>query len=316
MKLLLERLRTLLILGRVSNLPTVWSNLLAGLILSTADYDHSNVLSLLFGGTFLYIGGMYLNDFYDVKFDTQYCPERPIPAGKISKGTVGILTIIWFVAGIACLAPLGKIPAIISLLLLGSIVLYDYHHKHVVWAPLLMGFCRFCLYPLAAASAQYFPVDIQRRRPPTGEAAWHATIVESMKLDHALTTVLPAIAIGLYVAGISYLARGESRREKPARWALLLLIAPVIYSLTARLPTFIFLQPLYFSLMLLGWMAWLLVPIWRKTNPSIGRVVSGLLAGIVLVDMIAVAPLIGFQATWFLLLFALALLLQRVIPGT
>ncbi len=71
-----------------------------------------------------------------------------------------------------------------------------------------------------------------------------------------------------------------------------------------------------FCLLLLGWMAWLLVPLWGKMNRSIGRVVSGLLAGIVLVDTIAAAPMLGFQAAWFLVLFVFALLLQRVIPAT
>jgi hypothetical protein len=45
-------------------------------------------------------------------------------------------------------------------------------------------------------------------------------------------------------------------------------------------------------------------------------VVSGLLAGIVLVDIIAVTPHLELQAAWFLPLFFLALLLQRVIPAT
>ena len=63
-------------------------------------------------------------------------------------------------------------------------------------------------------------------------------------------------------------------------------------------------------------MAWLLIPFWRKTNPSVGRVVSGLLAGIVLLDMIAIAPQVGLYAVGLFPLFLLALLLQRIIPAT
>jgi len=69
-------------------------------------------------------------------------------------------------------------------------------------------------------------------------------------------------------------------------------------------------------LLQLYWMAWLLIPLWRKTKPSIGRVVSGLLAGIVLVDMIALVPLVGPLGVVLFPLFALALLLQRIIPAT
>jgi hypothetical protein len=63
-------------------------------------------------------------------------------------------------------------------------------------------------------------------------------------------------------------------------------------------------------------MSWLLIPLWRGILPSIGRVVAGLLAGIVLVDAIAAAPALGLQAAWLLLLFPLALVLQRIIPAT
>jgi 4-hydroxybenzoate polyprenyltransferase len=286
--------RTLLVLGRVSNLPTVWSNLLAGWILAGGKDDHL-LVPLLFGGSFLYVGGMYLNDFCDTTFDAQFCRERPIPSGKISRHAVGILAVIWFIAGFSCLAPLGGITAGIALLLIALIVLYDFRHKNVPWGPLVMGACRFLLYPLA---------DSTVRHAFFGYVLWKG------------------IVLGLYVAGITYLARGESRPGRPARWALLLLFLPV----AAAIGQYWFGRGLYwtvpqsglifFGLLLLGWMAWLLVPLWRKSNRSIGRVVSGLLAGIVLVDVMAASPILGFYAGWFLVFFGLALLLQRFVPAT
>src|SRR5476649_102240 len=86
---LARQLRTLLILGRVSNLPTVWSNLLAGWFLAGEGSSREFLFPLLLGSSFLYVGGMYLNDFCDADFDARYCPERPIPAGKISRRAVG-----------------------------------------------------------------------------------------------------------------------------------------------------------------------------------------------------------------------------------
>ena len=70
------------------------------------------------------------------------------------------------------------------------------------------------------------------------------------------------------------------------------------------------------ALLLLIWMGWLLMPLWCAGNRSIGRVVAGLLAGIVLVDLLAVTSLSGLRAAWFLLLFAFALVWQRSIPAT
>jgi hypothetical protein len=293
MKSLLECVRTLLILGRVSNLPTVWSNLIVGWILVAFEPIRPPLaLSLpLVGGSLLYIGGMYLNDFCDAKFDKEYNPWRPIPAGKISRSMVGILAVLWFLAGLECLIPFGPGMVEIGLILLAAIVLYDFHHKNVAWAPLVMGACRFMLYLLMASVYGTMPGYI---------------------------LYLGAI-LGLYVAGITYVARGESRPDKPVRWALLLLLLPIVcpflncalvYRMSGDWPS------LSASFLYLAWLGWLLIPLWRKTNRSISRVVSGLLAGIVLVDMIAVAPILDFDAAWFLMFFALALLLQRVIPAT
>src|SRR6202021_3338880 len=79
--------RPLLFLGRVSNLPTVWSNCLAGWWL--AGGGNFKALPLLLAGTsFLYIGGMFLNDAFDVGFDRQRRAERPIPSGQISLAAV------------------------------------------------------------------------------------------------------------------------------------------------------------------------------------------------------------------------------------
>ena len=61
-------LRTLLVLGRASNLPTVWSNCLAGWILGGGG-PHKRLLALCGGATLLYVGGMFLNDAFDAQFD-------------------------------------------------------------------------------------------------------------------------------------------------------------------------------------------------------------------------------------------------------
>ena len=290
MKSLLKGLRTLLVLGRVSNLPTVWSNLITGWIMAWV-IDLKALALLLVGGSLLYIGGMFLNDFCDADFDARYCPERPIPAGKISRRAVGVLAVLWFTAGLACLIPFGWLTARIALLLLAAIVLYDFRHKNVSWAPLAMGTCRFLLYPMA---------------------------ISTVGTEVAYSFFWGAV-LGFYVAGISYFARGESRAEKPIRWALLLLLLPVAVPLGLSVldppPPAIFMRYSLSFLLFLSWIAWLLIPLWRKTNRSIGRVVSGLLAGIVLVDVIALAPL-AEPAIALFPLFILALLLQRVIPAT
>src|SRR5271163_4250555 len=91
------RLAVALRLGRVSNLPTVWSNVLAALVLAGASAFDWATLWLLVAFSALYTAGMYLNDAFDAPFDRLHRPERPIPAGEAAVSTV-------FVAGFSMLA--------------------------------------------------------------------------------------------------------------------------------------------------------------------------------------------------------------------
>src|SRR5580765_6736151 len=100
-------LRTLLVLGRASNLPTVWSNCLAGWLLGGGGEAKTFAL-LCVGASFLYTGGMYLNDAVDARFDTQYRRERPIPSGTIQAQTVWLFSAGWLAAGMLILAMTGR----------------------------------------------------------------------------------------------------------------------------------------------------------------------------------------------------------------
>ena len=80
-------------LGRVSNLPTVWSNSLAGLVLAGGTAATIGIelgLGLMIIMSLFYIGGMYLNDAFDQHIDAIERPERPIPSGHVRASTVYI----------------------------------------------------------------------------------------------------------------------------------------------------------------------------------------------------------------------------------
>ena len=93
-------LATALRLGRVSNLPTVWSNVLAGSALAGAATGVSVFCAMLAASAF-YVGGMYLNDAFDRDIDSRERPERPIPSGAISAKSV-------FAIGFGLLAEMAK----------------------------------------------------------------------------------------------------------------------------------------------------------------------------------------------------------------
>ena len=179
--------KALLLLGRVSNLPTVWSNCLAAWLLAGAalveSADVQGFAWLIAGATLLFLAGMFLNDAFDVQFDREHRPERPIPSGAISGKAVWVLGIGQLLLGLGCLVWVPTLAPLCALGLAGSILVYDWLHKRTAWSPLLMGLCRLLLYLLAGATA-------------TGSLG--------------LTVVLSAVALWAYIVGLSNIARREA----------------------------------------------------------------------------------------------------------
>ena len=145
------QLRTLLRLGRISNLPTVWSNCLAGWWLGGGG-NFWKLPFLLLGTSVLYTGGMFLNDAFDADFDQQRRPERPIPSGKISIQLVWRLGFGQLGAGVFLLLFCSQMSGGAAILLALCILLYNFSHKIFTASPWLVGACRFWIYVLAGAT--------------------------------------------------------------------------------------------------------------------------------------------------------------------
>lgn len=285
-----ERLRPWLILGRVSNLPTVWSNVLAAWLLGGGG-SVGRCLWALAGGSLIYVGGMFLNDACDVEFDRAHRAERPIPAGQVVAAAVWAAGFGLLLAGWVCFARLGMAGMGFGLLLVVAVVAYDVVHKAVSFAPVLMALCRVLLF-LAAGSAASEGI--------AGQTVWSALV------------------LGLYVVGLSYVARRESAGGAMAYGPLLLLTAPLVLAAFTN-PThawgraFVLMPVVIFAV----WTLRCLSLLWRGGGAAGARAgVSGLLAGIVWVDVVAVMPPGSPFGMLFLTLFVLSLLLQRVVPAT
>ena len=284
---LLRYLRTLLVLGRVSNLPTVWSNCLAGWVLAGSGPINRFWL-LCLGATGLYIGGMYLNDAFDATFDRQHRPERPIPSGAISVTAVWQWGFVWLCGGLACVLPLGGMPILMATLLAGTIFLYDAIHKIFAFSPVLMAGCRFFLV-LLAASVGHTGIN--------GLSIW------------------AAIVLAGYVVGLSFIAQKESTRITLRLWPVLFLLAPLLLAAiinTGQYQNAGFLL----ALVLIIWILRSLRFAFWAPQRHIGRAVSSLLAGIVFVDLLAVGPGAPSTAMIFFALFLMALAFQQFIPAT
>src|SRR5262245_42928808 len=97
-------LRPWLELARVSNLPTVWTNVIAAWLLAGGAWEFRPLAWLLAGGSLVYTGGMFLNDAADAKWDRANRPERPIPTGRISPAQAWTAGIGFLAAGFAMFA--------------------------------------------------------------------------------------------------------------------------------------------------------------------------------------------------------------------
>lgn len=278
--------RAWLVLARASNLPTVWSNCLAAGTLG-GGLEAGRMVVVMASASLLYTGGMVLNDAFDADFDRRFRRERPIPSGAVAEVRVWQAGISLLVAGTLGLALQGIWPAMLAMLLTGSVVLYDALHKRTTLSPVLMAACRFLL-GLTVASAG--------ARGLTGEAMW------------------ASLAMAGWIVGLSYVARRESRRGPMARWPLVFLALPAVLAVIvhgdAPGPGI-----LLGGVVFLGWGLWSLSHTLIGSQPHPARTVAGLLAGICLVDLLAVGPDPAGMGV-YLGFFAACVLTQRFVPAT
>jgi len=280
---------TALRLGRVSNLPTVWSNVLAAVALGGSDLRDTAVLVLLVAFSLFYIGGMYLNDACDAAFDRQFRPERPIPKGEVSRPSVLGTGFVMLTAGLFLLTGAGGWawqPFVAGLALAATIIIYDAWHKGNPVGPALMALCRSLVYVGAGAAVAPLPAA----------PVWAAASVSLC-----------------YVIGLTYAAKQEYAAGRPALWPFALLVAPFVWGLAATATAPLALVPMGGLAVVVAYALAML----RLGGPEIGRGVAALIAGISLVDAIYLMTA-GSVSGGVLCMgaFALTLALQRVVPGT
>ncbi len=282
-------------LGRVSNLPTVWTNTLAGIVLAGGRIEDARTLPLLVALSLFYTAGMYLNDAFDAGIDARERPERPIPAGLVSRRTVFGLSFGMMILGETVLIALGfglraghaGWPALGGLVLGTAIIAYNWRHKANPWSPLMMGLCRMLVYITAGLA---FTVP--------GPAMLY----------------LGALLLLCYLIGLTYVAKQETLGEVRNLWPLLFLAAPVIYGFK--------IAPGSSSgaLLLLLFVAWTGVALWflkRRGPGDVPRAVISLIAGISLLDALLIAGAGAYGVAWLAVGgFLLTLALQRWVAGT
>ena len=273
------RSRLYLKLGRVSNLPTVWTNVTAGIALGGGSFERASVVRLAVALSLFYVGGMFLNDAFD----------REIDAREVF--TVGFVLLVCGLGGVTLIARgMGASPveaALSGAVLGGLIVLYDAWHKRNPFSPVVMGLCRSAVYVTAGLGSGGI-------------------------LSHGLVT--GALAGGAYVVGLTFVARQENRKSFRAGATLALLGSPAILAVAHPTNGTVVWVALA---VLVVWAAAAVVPLFRSGPVNVPRSVVRLIAGVSLVDgvllamagepVLAVVGVLGLGAT---------LVLQRWVRGT
>ena len=192
-----SRLRAYVLLARFSNLPTVWTNVLAGTIVSGGVVAAAEIVRLCAAVSLLYTAGMFLNDAFDRDVDARVRPDRPIPAGDVTVRETFIAGWGLLAAGLLVIAMRATPGAMVSASLLAvSIVFYDYWHKRTRFGPTVMGVCRGLVYCVAAAAA--------------------ATITPAV--------IAAAVVLTTYVIGLTWVAKRAGSRVV---WLVAVLIAGI-----------------------------------------------------------------------------------------
>ncbi|MEM1444595.1 MAG: UbiA family prenyltransferase [Planctomycetota bacterium] len=207
------RLRAWLELTRCSNLPTVWSNVAAGIAwgvhassLAHAEDRAAVVLRpvpdlwtvvnsafvLIVAGSLLYTAGMVLNDAFDAKIDAKERPSRPIPSGRVSRRTAFTAGLAMLALGVLACWPYAASPWTMPLavVIAVAILIYNAFHARIAATVVLVPIARGLLAFLAALTV--------------GGAAWGPTWIAGL---HGASLVVFTLMVSAW-------ARGEVAGER------------------------------------------------------------------------------------------------------
>ncbi len=261
----------------------------------------------------LYLGGVVLNDVFDLAADCELRPERPIPSGRVSLRAARRLGWTLLTAG-ALLGVAGASAGTggglwkghfgsvaVAPLLAACIVLYDAWLKRTPGGPLAMGSCRMLNVVLGMSVLG----------TPLGADAW-----------------LVAGGLGVYVAGITWFARREAEQSQRLQLALATLLMALGIVLMASFPRWsdrvipvLQLDPRRWHL-LIGALGLLIIwrCVWAVIDPVSVRVrlaVAQCVLSIIVLDAAACYAVRGvYWAGMILLLLLPALFLGRWIETT
>lgn len=285
--------RTILELCRIPNVFTAFANVAAGVVLARGGSFELGDLRLVIASGLMYCAGMVLNDYYDREVDARERPERPIPSGRVTAAFAGRLGAGLMATGVALACSVSELSLLIAAALALEIVIYDSRAKSGKLGPLSMGACRLL------------------------NVALGLTVVTSWTW---WMWVAP-MAMGLYTAVITYLARDEVQGSSAVRLhigVIMMMVLGFLFAIACTLaapagsiPDVLWVLPFLAYVVVRG------VSLFRPllsdpSGPTIGRAIGGGILMMPVIDATFVAAAGYPSAAALVAGFALpAILLKR-----
>lgn len=254
---------------------------------------------LLTASACLYSAGMIWNDVFDVEEDRRDRPFRPLPSGRVSLWAARLMGTVLLSTGFVLAVLAGVVsgtirPAIVAALLVVAILFYDAGLKRTPAGPVGMGACRFLnvLLGMSLLPGQ-FP-------------AW---------------VWVMASAVGVYIAGVTLLARDETGTSERQALPLGALVMVAGLVLAASVPNWRPTPSGWPALGVLAVAAACLLPLeFFPPRPlgaaGIQRVVKRSILGLIVLDAALAFALAGPVGLTLLLLLPPAVVLGRWVYST
>jgi 4-hydroxybenzoate polyprenyltransferase len=210
-------LKQYLLLIRLPNLFTAPANVLSGyfalsftLNTTISISDHVDPLApshilqlclLILSSILLYISGIVMNDYFDIKTDLKERPERPLPSGMVSTQKAMLITLACMVSGNLVAFCASTVSLVVSVLL--SIVIFCYNFKlknstSYLMGPITMGIAR-AMNAVLGASPFFFVLA----------SPAYTRISSNFPIDPLLRIAFVSLSLFIYVIAIGLLSKRE-----------------------------------------------------------------------------------------------------------
>ena len=269
-----QRLKEYLLLIRLPNVFTAPSNILTGYFaaVTVAEANSVHLIALMVSSGLLYIGGIVLNDYFDVEIDKRERPFRPLPSGNISKRHALAIAMVAMLIANTIASVLGPISVAVSLVLTFAIIAYDYRLKHRFSGPFAMGSARL-LNVIFGAS----PVLLYLN-------------------NHSYAILGTAAAsLFLYIVAITLLSKKEAGNERPNSTTAFLMVFGIISGVTTL--GLLLLQLQWAFLLNLSIFAAVMIVTFRKylmkELPSVQKAVRNMVISVIILDSVFVSGTAG-----------------------